>query len=188
MNASSIPNLISVVRLLLIVPTIWCLVKGYTEIALILFMFAGASDGVDGYLARRYQWQSRLGGFLDPMADKTMMISILIALAWLQEVPLWLVALVISRDIIIVLGSMAYYFFIGHYAASPILISKITTVAQIFYVTAILFAMAELINVEWLLNGLQYAVVVSTILSGCAYVVIWGRKALGQSESVNAHD
>ncbi|MDH5731874.1 MAG: hypothetical protein OEZ58_23060, partial [Gammaproteobacteria bacterium] len=74
------------------------------------------------------------------------------------------------------------------YAASPILISKITTVAQIFYVTAILFAMAELINVEWLLNGLQYAVVVSTILSGCAYVVIWGRKALGQSESVNAHD
>ena len=110
MRASDIPNLITVGRILLVAPVAWALMVQNFSLALILFFVAGVSDAVDGFLAKRFGWTSRLGALLDPLADKFLLVTCYAVLAWNDLLPVWLLVLVLTRDLLIVGGAVAYNF------------------------------------------------------------------------------
>lgn len=170
-----LPNLISVLRIALVAPLIAAILLGHYESALVIAVVAGASDGVDGYLARRYQWQSRLGSILDPVADKLMLVGCLIALGWLHEAPRWLVVLVVVRDAVIALGVLAWHRVLHSFKARPSWLSKTTTAAQIGFVLLVLADQAFRWHVPMTIP--VWVVAVLTVASGLDYVVRWGRVA-----------
>ncbi len=177
MKAKDIPNIISIIRILLVAPVILMLYQGHYITALILFLVAGVSDALDGYLAKRYGWTSQLGSMLDPLADKLLLVCSYGMLAWLGNIPVWLVVTIIARDIIILAGSFGYYLLYGRYEVHPSWISKLNTFAQIIMV---LFVVASLglINVDTIyVSILVYFVFLTTLLSGLDYIVTWGAKA-----------
>lgn len=177
MTRRDLPNLISILRIVLVVPvTLLLWRERYTE-ALYLFAFAGFSDALDGYLAKRYGWTSWLGGLLDPLADKLLLVACYFTLGWLGLLPVWLVAAVLARDIIIVVGATVYHFWIARLEADPTLLSKINTLAQIVLVLAVVFNQAADIALHPITNALIYVVACTTLLSGAWYVVSWSRRA-----------
>jgi cardiolipin synthase len=172
-----IPNIITVFRLLLVLPVVVLMLNQRFGAALIVFGIAGFSDAIDGYLAKRYNWTSRLGGLLDPLADKLLMLSTFITLAWLGLIPLWLVSLVILRDLVIVSGAIVYHMRIEQLDAEPSLVSKLNTVTQILLVLAVMFTQAiQELPALWM-DVLLYSVLATTIWSGLDYVWTWGRRA-----------
>jgi len=173
---SDIPNLISFLRVLLIPPVVWYLLHERYEWALVLFMIAGFSDALDGYLARKYEWGSHLGGWLDPLADKAMQVSVYFTMTWVGLIPVWLLVAVILRDLLIVLGGLFYYFRVERVNASPTIISKLNTLMQILLVVVILFYKSNLGIAAWVIDYMIYAVLFTTVLSGLDYVVTWSRK------------
>lgn len=170
-----LPNLISALRIVLVAPLIVTILQGRHELALLIAAVAGVSDGVDGFLARHYHWQSRLGSILDPAADKLMLVGCMLALGWLGAAPGWLVALVVVRDVVIVLGALAWHRVLRSFEARPSWLSKVTTVVQIGYVLLVLAEQAF----GWRLSVLVPAWVVAalTVTSGVDYVLRWGRMA-----------
>jgi cardiolipin synthase len=180
MRASSLPNIISTLRILLVPPVVLTMLEQRWGVALPLFLIAGLSDGLDGFLARRYHWTSRLGAILDPIGDKLLMVSSYLVLGWLAILPLWLVVLVILRDVIIMTGTVIYRYVIGIVEFEPILLSKINTICQILLVTLTLCLLAGLEILAELQTFLIYLVLVTTISSGVAYVVLWGRRAMAE--------
>lgn len=177
MNLRQLPNVISVLRILLVVPVVWSLLHGHYLAALILFLIAGLSDGLDGYLARRYQWITRLGGFLDPLGDKLLIVSSYLTLGWIGMLPLWLASAVIARDGIIVTGTLTYRWLIDDVEAEPILISKINTALQLLLVVLVILSLARLNDVHLLIRAMMYLVFVTTVMSGVSYMVLWGYRA-----------
>jgi cardiolipin synthase len=177
MQARDIPNLITVGRILLVAPTTWALLQQDHRLALALFLVAGVSDGVDGFLAKHYNWTSRLGALLDPLADKALLVCSFAALTWTGLLPVWLFGMVILRDIVIVGGALVYHFRVARLEAEPTLISKLNTVLQITLVLVVILETASL----WVQPGwtvpLVYAVAVTTVWSGVDYVVTWSRRA-----------
>jgi len=146
-------------------------------VALALFFVAGVSDGLDGFLAKHYSWTSRLGALLDPLADKALLISCYLALTWTGLLPLWLVALVLLRDVVIVSGAMVYHFRIARLDADPNLISKLNTLMQITLVLLVIVQQAAGWGEPGWIQILIYVVAVTTIWSGIDYVVTWSRRA-----------
>ncbi|OGT20510.1 MAG: hypothetical protein A2V90_05605 [Gammaproteobacteria bacterium RBG_16_57_12] len=177
MNRRNIPNIITIVRILLVGPVVMLLQHEYYLAALLLFAVAGASDAVDGYLAKRYGWNSRLGSILDPLADKLLLVSTYLMLGWLGQLPLWLVAAVLVRDIVIVLGAVGYYALIGRYDLAPTLISKFNTLVQIVLPLMVLVDQGVWTLPETWVNRMMDIVVATTVLSGVHYVWSWGRRA-----------
>ncbi|MBU0655317.1 MAG: CDP-alcohol phosphatidyltransferase family protein [Gammaproteobacteria bacterium] len=173
-----IPNIITVVRILSIAPICWLLWKESYALALVLLLLAGLSDALDGFLARRYGWFTRLGAMLDPVADKLFVVSVFIVFGLKGSLPWWLVVLVIGRDVVIVLGAIAYKLVRGRLEMRPLLISKLNTGLQIFLLAMTLFHVALYSLPGWFNHGLQWLVAVTTCLSGIAYVYLWGRYAL----------
>jgi len=171
-----IPNLISIFRILLVLPIVYLLYRQQLGFALVLFIIAGVSDGVDGYLAKRNGWSSALGAFLDPLADKTLLISSYLVLGWVGLFPVWLVAAVILRDLIIVIGSLGYFVLIGRVEMAPSIISKINTAAQITLVAVVLLT-SLVSGLNAIVEPLAYIVFTTTVLSGIGYVWVWGKKA-----------
>jgi cardiolipin synthase len=145
--------------------------------AMVLFLIAGISDVVDGFLARRYGWSSWLGGWLDPVADKSMQISVYIVLAWLELVPFWLLIAVIARDLIIVSGGLVYYFWIEKVEAEPSWTSKINTAVQMLLVVVVMFDQGIMQLPRIWIDGLIYVVLGSVLLSGVGYISTWGKRA-----------
>ena len=133
-----LPNLICLVRLLLIWPIVRALHAGAELAALMLFIAAAVSDGVDGYLAKRFGWTSELGKFLDPLADKLLLMTVFVECAWLGLVPWWLTAAVVARDVLIGLGALIFRLWFGPLRGRPTLISKVNTAAQLLYVMLVL--------------------------------------------------
>lgn len=176
MNLRQLPNTISVFRILLVLPITYLLLKQQYQQALVLFLIAGISDGVDGFLAKHYGWQTWLGGVLDPLADKFLLVSSFIALAWVGRLPWWLVSLVLLRDIIIIAGATLYYFRVDRIEAQPTFLSKFNTVSQIGLV--LLVILGEMLPLPaWPLTLMILFVALTTISSGVDYVVAWSRKA-----------
>jgi cardiolipin synthase len=167
-----LPNLISVLRIALVAPLIATILWDRYESALVIAAVAGVSDGVDGYLARRFRWQSRLGSILDPVADKLMLVGCLVALGWLHEAPRWLVVLVVVRDAVIVLGALAWHRILHTFEARPSWLSKTTTVAQIGFVLLVLADQAFGWGIPMAIP--VWVVAVLTAASGLDYVVRWG--------------
>lgn len=178
MRKSDIPNIISALRVLLIFPTVWMLLNHEYQSALWLFALAGFSDALDGWLARKYSWKSHLGGWLDPLADKAMQISVYVSLAWLQLIPVWLLIAVIGRDLVIITGGLFYYYKFEKVDASPTMLSKLNTLLQILLVLIILVHHSLYTFPDSVLNGTIYTVFVITILSGLNYVFTWSSRAI----------
>ena len=177
MKRSDIPNLITVVRILLVVPVAWALLEQQYLLALVLFFVAGVSDGLDGFLAKQFDWTSRLGAILDPLADKALLVTCYAALAWVGLLPVWLLVLVVLRDLVIVAGAVIYNFRIERLEADPTLISKLNTVLQILLVLLVITQqLSDWFAPVWL-TVLIYAVTVSVLWSGLDYVITWGRRA-----------
>jgi cardiolipin synthase len=176
-KASDIPNVITVFRFLLVPPLVLLLLREQFGLALLIFGIAGFSDALDGYLAKRFNWTSRLGALMDPLADKLLLVSSFITLGWLQQIPLWLVGVVILRDLVIVGGALVYNFRIERLEAEPSMVSKLNTFTQIMLVLAILFSrvVAELPYL-WM-DVLLYCVLVTTLWSGLDYVWRWSQRA-----------
>lgn len=173
-----IPNIISILRIFLVVPIVWTLINEKYELGLMLFAIAGISDAIDGFLAKTFHWQTRLGGFLDPLADKLLLVCSFLAIGWLGLVPWWLVALVILRDLVIVAGAVAYHFRVGRFDAEPTLISKTNTALQILLVVLAVLDQSLLLSLPaWVITLGVALVALTTLLSGFNYVVEWTRRA-----------
>ncbi len=171
-----LPNLITAMRMALVWPVFWLISHGQFGLALLLAALAGISDALDGWLAKRFNWQSRLGGLMDPLADKLLLLAGFTALAAIGEVPFWLLLLVIGRDLAIVCGAVAYHNLIGPFDAQPSRLSKLTTLVQI------LFVLADLLRLAWApglpgRNLLLGFVALLTAASGLHYVWIWSLRA-----------
>ncbi len=179
MQARNIPNLITALRFLMVPPTLLLIVEERYLLALMIFTVAGISDGIDGFLAKRYHWTSRIGAIMDPLADKLLLDSTFIVLAWLGDLPVWLVAAIIARDVVIVSGGLAYHLLISSYEMAPSLISKLTTFSQIVLVILVLAHFGGVLPLSAaLLDSLEIVVLALTLTSGASYVWSWGRRAL----------
>src|SRR5690606_20003040 len=138
-----LPNAICVLRPLLVPPVVLLLLAERYQEALMLFIIAGGSDAVDGFLAKRFGWRTRLGSLLDPAADKLLLVSVFVTLAYLGLVPVALAAIVVGRDVVIVLGALGYQFLIAPLEGQPLVVSKLNTACQLLFVL-VTIAHAEL--------------------------------------------
>jgi len=172
-----LPNLICVVRLGLIWPIANGLYNGQYAFALALFMLAAASDGLDGYLAKRFNWISDLGKVLDPAADKLLLVTVFVEGTWIGLVPWWLTAAAVARDIVIALGALVYRIWFGPLRGRPTIISKINTAAQLLYLMAVMLAAAVGFPPGYVLRALALIVVATTAISGLNYVQTFTRRA-----------
>lgn len=177
---SALPNLLTIARILGVVPLVWFMLEGHYDWAFIFAVFAGLSDVLDGFLARRYAWQSHFGGWADPFADKLMMSASYITLTYLEVFPIWLTALVLGRDLIIASGALMYRILFGRFRAHPTTLSKGTTLAQLALIWFELMNLSGFEITETLLTGLVVCVGFMTALTLCQYVFIWGKKAVTQ--------
>jgi len=172
-----IPNLLSLVRMALAIPIALLLLHEWYRSALLIFIAAGLSDGLDGYLAKRFSWHSRLGSILDPLADKVLLVTNYVVLGWMGSLPMWLVAAVIGRDVIVVSGALLYHVLIGRYEMAPRMASKVNTVLQLVLVVVVVAALGDISLPEGLVNVLIYGVLLTTVWSGVDYVWTWGSQA-----------
>jgi cardiolipin synthase len=168
-----VPNTITVGRLILVPLLIFLLMRGDYGWALLAFTVAGLSDGVDGYLARRFKLESNLGGFLDPIADKVLMVSVYVTLALLGQLPVWLAFLVVARDFLIIGFIMVLVSLGEDIKPAPSFYSKINTTIQVLLVVAVLANKAFTLSFDTAVDLLIYSVVVTTIISGANYYWIW---------------
>ncbi len=176
------PNLISLGRLLSVPLTVWVILQGYFAVAFGIFVAAGLSDAVDGFLAKRFGMETELGRYLDPLADKALLVAVFITLGQLGYLPIWLVILVVSRDVLIVGGVLLTYTFFDGMRPRPVLISKINTAAQIVLAAVVLGGIALDVGVAPLTKVLVYSVGATTVVSGALYLVQWGRQISSQEE------
>lgn len=173
LSANQIPNVLTIIRIILIVPfAVFLFQHQYLE-ALVVFFCAGLSDGVDGFLARQFNWRSRFGAIADPLADKLLLITAYVMLAWTSQIPIWLVGLILGRDLVIVCGALSYHYFVSHYEIKPSWFGKACTMSQIIYVLVVIVTLAEIPMPElvviyglWLVAGI-------TLFSGLHYIGVW---------------
>jgi cardiolipin synthase len=170
-------------RIVLVAPILMYIVEGRYGLALLLFFIAGFSDGVDGYLAKRFDWHTRIGALLDPIADKLLVGGTFITMVFTGLVPVWLAALVIFRDVVIVGGATAYNFFVRPVEGEPTRISKLNTALQLLFIVFVLsnagFGWPDQITITVIGAG----VLVTLVVSGIDYVWSWARRAREDSRS-----
>ena len=177
MSFKWLPNAISFLRIALVAPILMLILQGRFGLALALFWLAGFSDGLDGYLAKRFDWHTRLGALLDPIADKLLVAGTFITLAYTQEIPVWMAAVVILRDVVIVAGATAYNFLVRPVEGEPTRISKLNTALQLLFLLFVLSRAGFGWPDEIAITVLGAAVLVTVIISGVDYVWSWSRRA-----------
>jgi cardiolipin synthase (CMP-forming) len=176
-----IPNLICLFRIALVLPLVMAMRDGHQLWILLLFTVAAISDGLDGYLAKRFGWTSELGKFLDPMADKLLLVSVFIAAAWLDIAPWWVAAVAVARDLVIAAGALLYRLWFGPLKGKPTLISKINTGVQIVYLLAVILASASGLPPREVIDALAVVMVITTVVSGADYVARFARRGFATS-------
>jgi|TARA_B100000315_G_scaffold255509_1_gene299039 cardiolipin synthase len=173
----NIPNLISLARLICVPLTVWLILNGEVLLAFWVFVFAGVSDALDGFIAKRFNLQTELGAYLDPIADKVLLVSVFVTLGQVGYIESWLVLLVVFRDGLILCGAILYHVIHQNLTMEPLLISKVNTTAQFALATLVLGLYGYNIADGTIIATLVYIVATTTILSGAAYVGIWGMRA-----------
>ena len=171
----SIPNLITLGRILLVPIVVWAIASGTLWLAFVLFLAAGVSDAVDGFLAKRFGMTTVLGSYLDPLADKALIVSIYLTLGISGEIPRWLVILVVSRDIMIVGGVVLSWLVGSPLTMRPLVVSKLNTVAQIAFACVMLGSLGFNVDAAPLDTILMGLVAALTLLSVAAYLIEWVR-------------
>lgn len=177
MSLRWLPNAISLLRIALVPPIILLIIDGEYALALVIFVVAGCSDGVDGFLAKHFQWHTRIGALLDPIADKLLVAGTFIVLVYTGHIPLWLGALVVFRDVVIVGGATVYNFLIRPVEGEPTRISKLNTALQLLLVVFVLSRAAFDWPPRITITIIGASVVVTVVISGIDYVWSWARRA-----------
>ena len=171
----SIPNLITLGRVILVPVVFWLLLTGELQAAFLAFVVAGISDAVEGFLAKRFNWETELGAYLDPIADKLLIVCIFIALGVTDRLPSWLVILVVSRDLLIVIAIVLSWLLNHPTPMKPIAISKINTVAQIVLAATVLADEAFHLLLKGPVLFLTWVTAALTLTSLAAYLRVWLR-------------
>lgn len=170
---SNLPNAITVGRLLAVPVLVWCIVSDRLSAAFWIFVAAGISDGVDGFIAKHFNAESELGRYLDPIADKAMLISIYITLGIEDQISSWLVILVVFRDVLIFGGAILSRVLDHVLVIRPLFISKVNTVTQIVLAAFVLAELGAIVPNFPLIAWLEFAVAATTAISGGVYLVRW---------------
>jgi cardiolipin synthase len=178
LSRRQIPNLISSIRIVLVAPIAVALAEHQLLTSIALFGVAALSDAADGFLAKRFGWQTELGAVLDPAADKLLLATVFVVLAYLRLIPLWLMAAAVARDAIIVLGALLYRAFLGPLDVRPSKLSKFNTLCQAAFIMAVVGRAEFSTPPAWLVMVLGALVFVTVTVSGIDYVLIYGRRAL----------
>jgi len=175
----TLPNAITLARLCAVPAAVWLILQHRLDIAFWIFVGAGISDAVDGWLARVRDARSALGAILDPVADKALLVSVYVTLAAVGVLPDWLAILVVFRDLLIIGGVMMLWVLGQPPAIRPLLVSKANTVLQIALAAIALLLAGFGLRAPWLLEALVWMVAASTLASGAAYVVQAARRGMG---------
>jgi cardiolipin synthase len=178
-----LPNALCIVRMLLAIPVGWLLARDEYGATLWVFALAAITDALDGYLAKRFGWESELGKTLDPLADKVLLVTAFITLTVVGRVPIWLAIVVVSRDVIIGCGALTYRFFFGPINGQPTLVSKLNTLFQIGYVLIVVGAQAAARAQPVAIAILTTLVLVTTVASGVDYIATYIQRAIGVSRN-----
>ncbi len=173
----NLPNVISLARLFVAPVTVWLMLTGEMTFAFWLFLVASVSDAVDGFIAKRFDRVTMVGSYLDPLADKALLVGVYITLGTLDHLALWLVILVVFRDILIIGGALLLWLLARSFTIKPLMISKANTVAQIVLAVVVLGDLGLDIVIDGLVQVLIYLVAATTLASGATYLVEWTRRA-----------
>jgi cardiolipin synthase len=172
-----LPNLISLIRLLMVPLVVYFILHERLIVGFWLFVAAGVSDAIDGYIAKRFNVSSLLGRYLDPLADKALLVALFVLGGYLDFLPDWLVILVVFRDVMIIGGAILFYTLDLPPKMPPLAVSKINTACQIVLVAAALAFRGYGLDLAPLQSALEYLVAATTLASGVAYLVKWSRLA-----------
>lgn len=178
----TIPNLITIMRLVLVPAVVLAMLNMRWDWAFAGFLIAGISDGVDGFIARHFNQQSQLGAYLDPMADKLLLVSVFVVMGFIGELPLWLVVMMVSRDALIVFAVLLSSVMSHPVEMKPLFVSKANTAIQIVLAAVVLGELAFGIHLDPLRPALIILSGVLTVASAAAYLVAWLRHMSGYGE------
>ena len=173
----NLPNIISIVRIILVPVIIFSILRDRNGIALLFFLLAGLSDALDGFIARRFNLCTKLGAMLDPVADKLLIVSTVLVFFWLGRLPGWLMLAIVCRDLIIVGGTVAWFFRFGRVEMAPSLAGKLNTFLQIGLIFLVMVQASGLSRISSWLPLLFSLVFLSTLVSGMHYIIAWGYRA-----------
>ena len=174
---TNIPNLISLLRLLCVPLSVWLIINNQVLAAFWVFVFASISDALDGYIAKRFNLQTELGAYLDPIADKALLVSVFITLGQAGYLNSWLILLIVFRDGLILVGAFLYHLIYQNLRIKPLLISKINTATQFILVALVLGLHGYSIVNSIVIDVMVYVVAITTLMSGAAYISVWGMRA-----------
>lgn len=177
-----IPNLLTLARIGLVPWLVVLLQEQQYGWSLAVFLVAGVTDGLDGYIAKKFNAQTYLGSILDPLADKILLVTSYIMLSVSGLIPFWLMVVVVFRDLVIVGGNLLLTLFFSSMEMRPLFISKLNTCMQILYIVLVLAALSWQIEYQAILHIIGIVVAVTSVLSGLAYVYIGSVKATKMSE------
>lgn len=180
---SVLPNILSLLRLLAVPVAVWLMLAAEFEWAFWLFVTAGATDALDGFLAKRFGWESELGSYLDPLADKALLVSVFLVLGFTGHLPTWLTILVIFRDLLIVGGAVVVMAIAGEFKAEPMLVSKLNTTLQIVLAAGVLAELGLGLNFDMLRPYAIAATAGTTFASGLAYTIRWTRRLAAKEDA-----
>jgi cardiolipin synthase len=172
-----LPNLICLARIALVWPTVVALQAGDYALSVVLFVIAAVSDGLDGYLAKRFGWTSEFGKFIDPFADKLLLVAVFVTTSWLGLVPWWLAAAAIARDVMIGLGALIFRLWFGPLRGRPTVVSKINTLFQLGYLLGVMMLAAFEFPPREIIDALAVITLITTVLSGGDYIWAFTRRA-----------
>ena len=178
----TIPNLITILRLVLVPAVVLAMLQARWDWAFAGFLVAGISDGVDGFIARRFNQQSMLGAYLDPIADKLLLVSVFVVLGFIGQLPLWLVVTMVSRDALIVCAVVLSSVMAHPVEMKPLFVSKANTASQIVLAAVVLGELALAVHLDPLRPALILLSGVLTVASAAAYLVAWLRHMSGYGE------
>ena len=171
--AGNIPNLITLARIFAVPVLVWLIIHGEFAAAFWVFVLAGISDALDGFIAKKYDFVTKLGTYLDPVADKALLVSAYITLGQAEHIQAWLVILVVFRDVLIIGGTVLFHTLDRPVEMRPFLISKLNTFMQISLIVVLLGNLGGGFRDFGTLPLLAYLVGFTTVFSGLAYMVRW---------------
>lgn len=181
-----LPNIISSLRIVLVIPIAWSLLQHRLGLTLAMVGVAALSDAADGFLAKRFHWQSAAGAVLDPIADKLLLATIFVVLALLALIPAWLMVVVVARDVVIVLGAIGYRLLIGPVQARPSFVSKLNTFCEAAFILSVIAHEQFAVPPDWAVLALGALTFLTVTISGIDYVLRYGRSAWERSGSAGS--
>lgn len=182
------PNLLSLLRILLVPLTIWLIISDQLQLAFLTLVVAGLTDAADGYLAKRFGMQTELGAYLDPLADKLLLVSTFVTLGLRGDVPSWFVILIVSRDIMIVAAILLSAMLARPVRMRPLIVSKINTAAQIILALTTLADRGFDLGLAGPQVWMVYVTAMLTIASAAAYMVAWLQHMTGSTNATGERE